>query len=80
MKLLHCLACDDVVGLRSASRRSCVCGASRGFLSEGTPRILGPCRVMELYDGAGDGPAGATGGLWSSTAAETERIPTPALL
>jgi hypothetical protein len=66
MKLLHCLACDDVVALRSSSRRSCVCGASRGSLAQGTAQIIGPCRVIQLFDGAGDLPTGAAGGRRTS--------------
>jgi len=80
MKLLHCLACDDVVALRAASRCRCVCGASRGSLAQGTAQIIGPCRVIQLFDGAGDQPAGAAVGLWSSAGGQAERIFTSALL
>jgi len=49
-------------------------------LAHGTAQIIGPCRVIHLFDGAGDVPTGAAGGLWSSVGGRAERIVTSALL
>jgi hypothetical protein len=67
MTVLHCLACDDVVGV-DRTRRTCRCGRSACQLTDAGPTLGGPARLLALKHGPG-----RTGGGWIELAEDASR-------
>lgn len=48
MKLIECLSCRDIIGLRERPRR-CDCGESGGrYVTDLIVSVFGPCRILGI--------------------------------
>ena len=50
MKLLNCIACQDIVLLHTGKDRTCLCGKSKGHYKDGGVLAVysGPARIIGL--------------------------------